>query len=323
VENYGSSIPEFPARFIKHASAGDDGKVWLEELPEILMRCRDKWDLTLGRAVDEIKGNFVGYVALPDGKEAILKVAVPHDDFTSEMEALEIYEGRGINRLLDLDRDLNAILLERLRPGKMLVEHPDRAERAEITGRILVDLHKTPPPAGHHLPHFQDWMHGAFGDIRNCKDPERARSYFEQMPRAQAIMDILREPEEPQILLHGDLHHWNIIVDETRGWMAIDPKGVIGASCLDVGRYICNATGFDDPSRAEMREILLEAIRILSDVTGESEERMFAGAFCDKVTGSGWGLKHPPGDHDERSQQMLEVMIEVGADVDDGKIGKR
>ena len=35
----------------------------------------------------------------------------------------------------------------------------------------------------------------------------------------------------PQMLLHGDLHHWNILSDADRGWMAIDPKGVIGASC--------------------------------------------------------------------------------------------
>lgn len=154
---------------------------------------------------------------------------MPHDDFTTEMEALAIYEGRGINKLIDLDRDLNAMLLERLHPGTMLSQHPDRKQRAEITGRILLDLHKTPPPAGHNLPHFQNWMHDAFGDVRSCEDLERSRPYLDQMPRAQAMMDTLMAPEEPQLLLHGELHHWNILDDETRSWMAIDPKGVIGA----------------------------------------------------------------------------------------------
>ena len=326
LENYGSAVYGFPDRLVTHVTRGwgDLGKIWLKELPEILNRCREKWGLTLGRAVDEIKGNFVGYVIMPDGKEAILKVAVPHVDFTTEMEALAIYEGRGINKLIDLDKDLNAILLERLRPGTMLAGHPDRVERTEIVGQILVNLHKTPPPDGHSLPHFQDWMHGAFRDIWNCEDPDRSRPYLDQMPRAQAIMDILRAPVEPQLLVHGDLHHWNIIVDENRGWMAIDPKGVIGASCLDVGRYLNNAAGFDDnPSRSEMREILLESIRILSDIVGESEERVFAGAFCDKITGSGWGLAHPPQEHEANSQQLLQVMVEIGADVDDGRIGAR
>ena len=103
-------------------------------------------------------------------------------------------------------------------------------------------------------------------------------------------MDCLMRPNEPQILLHGDLHHWNVLRDAANGWMAIDPKGVIGASCLDVGRFIGNAMGFSE-SVAESRQILLDAIRVFSDALGESEERMFAGAFCDRVTGCSWGAQ--------------------------------
>ena len=320
MEHYGQDIPEFPARMIKHASKGE-GKPWLAEFPETLKRCREKWGLSLGRAVDEIKGNFVGYVRLPNGDEAILKVVLPDADLAAQMEALEIYEGRGISRLIDLDRGLGAMLLERLRPGTMLADHPNRAERAEITGRILLDLHQTTLPAEHGLPHFQEWMDEAVGDIRNCLDLERSRPYLEQIPRAQAMMDTLKSPEEPQLLLHGDLHHWNILKDESRGWMAIDPGGVIGASCLDVGRFVLNATGMDDhPSKSELRKILLESIRILSDVVGESEERMFAGVFCDKITGSGWGFDRQSKEKDEESFRVLEVLVEVGEDVDDGKI---
>jgi streptomycin 6-kinase len=252
-------------------------------------------------------------VTLKDGTEAVLKVAVPHPDFTTEKEALAIYGGRGINRLIDRDDELNAILLERLRPGNMLADHPDRVERAEITGHILLDLHTTPPPANHGLPHFESWMHDAFGDIRGCKDLERSQPYLDQIPRAQDLMDQLKQPGEPQILLHGDLHHWNILEDVQRGWMAIDPKGVIGASCLDVGRYVNNASVFEDHSeRSEKREILLETLRIFSDALGESEERMFTGTYLDKITSSGWGLADPPSDHEMQSREFLEVIVEVG-----------
>ena len=57
-----------------------------------------------------------------------------------------------------------------------------------------------------------------------------------------------------------------------------------------------------------------------SDVLGEREERVFAGAFCDKITGSGWGFDRQSGENDEKSFRILQVMVEVGADVDDGKI---
>ena len=93
-----------------------------------------------------------------NGEEAVLKVGVPHGDFSAEMEALAIYEGRGINRLIDCDKALNAMLLERLRPGKMLDSVGNAREQSEIAARILQELHATPPPSNHTLPHFMDWL---------------------------------------------------------------------------------------------------------------------------------------------------------------------
>ena len=315
---------QFPERFLRYATRefGKEAETWLKELPSILARCCDKWGLTLGRPTEEIKVNYIAYVEMSNGEEAVLKVGVPHGDFSAEMEALAIYEGRGINRLIDCDKALNAMLLERLRPGKMLDSVGNAREQSEIAARILQDLHATPPPSHHTLPHFMDWMRGAFADARSCKDPERARGYIEQIPRVESMMGILMESDEPQILLHGDLHHWNILSDADRGWMAIDPKGVIGASCLDVGRFINNAMGFGETA-AEKREILLEAVTVFSDVLEENEERMFAGAFCDKIMGSSWGLQQEPDEHEASSQEALKVMAELARDVDDRRLRGR
>lgn len=313
--------PPLPERFLRHAARefGKKGAAWLEELPSILKRCCDKWGLTLGRPTAEIKVNYIAYVEMGHGAEAVLKVGVPHGDFSAEMEALAIYEGRGINRLIDCDKTLNAMLLERLRPGEMLDSVEDVREQSEIAARILCDLHAIPPPAHHTLPHFMDWMHGAFADAKTCQDPARARGYIAQIPRVESMMGILTEPDEPQILLHGDLHHWNILSDADRGWMAIDPKGVIGASCLDVGRFINNAMGFGETAGAK-RKILLEAVAVFSAVLGENEERVFAGAFCDKIMGSSWGLKQNPDEHEASSQEALKVMVEVARDVNDRRL---
>ncbi len=319
-----SDAPQWPERFRRYATRefGKKGEAWLAELPSILKRCCDKWGLTLGRPPAEIKVNYIAYVALGHGAEAVLKVGVPHGDFSAEMEALAIYEGRGINRLIDCDKTLNAMLLERLRPGEMLYSVESVREQSEIAARILCDLHATPPPAHHTLPHFMDWMRGAFADARSCQDPARARGYIEQIPRVESMMGILTAPDEPQILLHGDLHHWNILSDADRGWLAIDPKGVIGASCLDVGRFINNAMGFGETA-VEKRAILFETVAVFSTVLGESEERMFAGAFCDKIMGSSWGLKQPPDEHEASSREALEVMVEVARDVDDRRLRSR
>lgn len=77
--------------------------------------------------------------------------------------------------------------------------------------------------------------------------------------------------------------------------------------------------GFGETA-AEKREILLEAVTVFSDVLGENEERMFAGAFCDKIMGSSWGLQQETDEHEASSQEALKVMVEVARDVDDRRL---
>ncbi len=49
------------------------------------------------------------------------------------------------------------MLLERLKPGTMLaVAEMDRSEHFETAARIIRQLHETPPPSTHGLPHFND-----------------------------------------------------------------------------------------------------------------------------------------------------------------------
>ena len=212
------------------------------------------------------------------------------------------------------------MLLERLKPGTMLaVAEMDRSEHFEIAARIIRQLHETPPPSTHGLPHFNDWVESALRDAQDCDDTRRSHPYLEHFPRVQSMMARLMRPDEPQILLHGDLHHWNILLDAERGWMAIDPKGVIGASCLDVGRFIGNAMGFGE-SVTESRKILLDAIRGFSAALGESEERMFAGAFCDRVTSCSWGLKGEEDEGEATARETLAMVVEIARDIDDGKL---
>ena len=69
-----SDAPKFPERFLRYATRefGKEGEAWLEELPSILVRCCDKWGLTLGRPTEEIKVNYIAYVEMGNGEEAVL-----------------------------------------------------------------------------------------------------------------------------------------------------------------------------------------------------------------------------------------------------------
>jgi streptomycin 6-kinase len=53
---------------------------------------------------------------------------------------------------------------------------------------------------------------------------------------ARALLDNQREVG----VLHGDLHHGNVLDFGTRGWLAIDPKGLLGERAFDFANIFRN-----------------------------------------------------------------------------------
>ena len=314
-------IPEFPDRLREFAVGyfGEDGEAWLTDLPNILTACCEKWGLTLGPIMKEIKANYVGYATMPSGEEVVLKVGVPRF-VQPEMKMLDVYNGRGINRMIDHDLDLSAMLLECFRPGHMLWHVDDTTERARIAGRIARALHETPAPQEHDFKLRSDELDRSIADASLCTDVDRARPYLDQLSRLRTMLDGMMV-NEPQILLHGDLHHFNILLDEERGWSAIDPQSRIGPSCLEYGSFVGNA-GEDDPTREQERNTITEAIEMLSEGSGESEDRVYAGALFEYVLWSSRRLKDPPDEEEEKKLRSLEVYVEIGRGVDLEKIGR-
>ncbi|VVE53578.1 hypothetical protein PHO31112_04863 [Pandoraea horticolens] len=44
-------------------------------------------------------------------------------------------------------------------------------------------------------------------------------------------------------MLHGDIHHANVLDFGDRGWLAIDPKGLYGERGFDYANLFCNPDG--------------------------------------------------------------------------------
>jgi len=79
-------------------------------------------------------------------------------------------------------------------------------------------------------------------------------------------------------LLHGDLHHDNILAAQRQPWLAIDPKGLIGEPAYETGALLFNPQlqllHAPDPGR-----ILARRIDQLSEELG-----------LDRARVRGWGL---------------------------------
>ena len=135
---------------------------------------------------------------------------------------MRFYAGKGACRLLDADKDKGMLLLERLQPGTMLVTIKNDERATRIAAGVMGLIQQPAPPDGDFIP-LQNWFDGLKGLRARFNGgtgpfPERTVQIVEEM-----IPQIFAE-ERPQVLLHGDFHHYNILNSE-RGWLEAPNKG--------------------------------------------------------------------------------------------------
>jgi len=267
---------------------GDTGRAWLHDLPAIVASCRELWHLPQGTICDVVAMSYIEFTALPDGTPVALKIIVPHEELYTEMESLALTQGRGAVRLIAADRDLGAVLLQRAVPGTMLWQHGNNREQTRIAAEAMKALH-IPEPAHHGMPHFSRWVERAFRLTRSEWDPEE-RMPRDLLDRAEQVFASLTDDRSHDVVLHGDLHHENLLWDETDGWIVIDPKGVIGPHCLEVGRFIQNQLP-DKHWSGAAEALVRERIEVLHEVLEIEPEDLAAAALVDCVLGHVWSFE--------------------------------
>lgn len=70
---------------------------------------------------------------------------------------------------------------------------------------------------------------------------------------------LLSQPRDI-VVLHGDIHHFNILDFGQRGWLAIDPKGLIGERGFDYANLFCNP----DQETAGLMDRFLQRVDLVS-----------------------------------------------------------
>lgn len=270
----------------------DDGRRWLAELPALIDEASRRWGLTDITPVENLSYNFVAYANRPStaprsAQGAVLKIGVPNPELTSEMAALRLFNGDGAARLLEADLERGMCLLERLCPGEMLATLADDDQRTHIAADVMLRLWR---PAPQELPFIKlsDWFAGLDG-LRPHFGGGTGPFPQRILEMAEALIPELFATSSPPLLIHGDLHHFNIL-SSGRGWLAIDPKGVIGPPEYDVGPLLINPI----PDFLKSREAVRRAerrIAILSERLGFAPQRIRDWAICHAVLSAWWDIE--------------------------------
>ncbi len=278
---------DLPASFIHNIrnAFGQEGKTWLENLPNLLHSAAEKWDLTLGEPL-LLSYNYVCAAQRADGTEVVLKVGVPDREFLSELTAIRYFNGDGCVRLLAADEANYMFLLERLKPGEMLTSLADDEARTLIAAEVMTRLWRPAPPD---LPLIQlsEWFE------KLSKPRPSFGDEFGPFPRklVERVVSLLPElfaTSSAPRLLHGDLHHFNLLSSE-RGWLVIDPKGVVGPPEYECGPLLINPFP-DFVYQPEAARQTARRIAILSERLGFERRKIRDWGFCHAVLSAWWNM---------------------------------
>lgn len=318
-------MSELPLEFIQtiqNAFEGD-GKSWLKSLPALLEEASKRWNLTDIQPVPNLSYNLVAFASqspssltcLPFGEgNLVLKLGIPHKELKSEIAALKKYDGRGACRLLDSDAEKGMLLLERLDPGLMLatLEDDDRATR--IAADVMKSLWmcssnfgrlSTTEVVSTEFIQLKDWFDG-FKRLRKQYKGGTGPLSKRLVETAESLSSDLLAENKEETLNHGDFHHFNVLKSE-RGWLAIDPKGVVGPRGYEVGPFLINpVAGFLNGNRPRVQTE--RRIAILSEMLGMERERVRSWGLCHAVLSAWWSIEDNDPDWSEYSIRCAEII---------------
>lgn len=215
---------------------GRFGNVFWEQLEDKLAWCASCWSLSGLQLLPSFSANCVFTCESAIFGKAILKLGPPSKEWETETSALLEYNGERYCQLFAADADHCAILEERILPGICLREEESLAKRLSVFSRLAAGLHVKPFNADVY-PSYFDWVSRISRYMRGRGDyPELC----EHMQKAEALCRSLWAAYPRRLLLHGDLHHDNILMEEGGGYRIIDPKGVVGDPVFEIPRFILN-----------------------------------------------------------------------------------
>lgn len=268
---------------------GQEGYNWLENLPVLLQSLRERWNLGKPQQFPHLSYNYLEFAHSPEFGPIVLKIGFPNPELDTEIQTLTLYKGLDAAvQLLDHDSDHGALLLDRIIPGRDLNSFHDEEEGTRVAARTMQKLRHPAPQSGT-FPSIGDWCQG-FSRYLHTFPHGSGPIPAQLINRTSRLAEELVGETQQLELLHGDLHHGNLLSRKDGSWIAIDPKGVIGNFAAEVGPYLFNPIP-DLIQQPNLENLLDRRLRIFEEMIGLDRQELMAWSLVRVVLAGIWTVE--------------------------------
>jgi streptomycin 6-kinase len=220
------------------------------------------------------------------GQPAMLKIATAAEERRGA-QLMVWWRGDGAARVIAragdallMERAGDALLMERAMGTRSLAEmarggRDDEASRAICGVAARLHAHDDPPPRG--LVPLARWFQAL----------DAAADSHELLALAAASARRLLARQGDVVVLHGDLHHGNVLDGGERGWLAVDPKGLLGERAFDFANIFCNP----DRESATAPGRLVRQATVVADAAGLDRARLLQWVLAYAGLSAAWSTE--------------------------------
>lgn len=304
----GSSMFKLTEKFSSTIKAihKENGERWLAELDQLIKECEARWQMNMMEPFD-LSYNYVAPATLKEGTDIVVKLAIPSKEFLEEIEALKLFNGNGMVNVLDVDEKKGILLIERLIPGNTLATLEDDEKATRIAAQIMRRLWR--PALDNTQISTIDTREESLEKIYEGNPDGIGPITKEMLREAIGIFKRLQNEKSKRYLLHGDLHHYNILKSGDGSWTAIDPKGLIGDREYDVIQFLLNML------RDDLHPLIENRINILVEELNLDKQKILLWGFAHSVLANSWSLE------DDNFNPLFFKGIQVFKDIHHSQYG--
>ncbi|MET3728377.1 streptomycin 6-kinase [Fictibacillus halophilus] len=274
---------KLPDLFIEQLKGvhGDKASEWLNNFAGLIADCEEMYGLHIKQPFN-LSYNFVAPATTSEGSEVVLKVVVDLKEFEAELRSLKLLSGESTVKVLAFDSERRIMILERIQPGQTLAEIEDDDKATLIAANVMKKL-MIPAPVDSNLSTVLDREYTLKRIYQNYNSYQPvSKATIEE---ALFITKKLNSSIDKPYLLHGDLHHYNILANGD-SWTVIDPKGLIGDREYEVVQYLLNKL-----PKYQVEEVTENRVDIFVNLLNLNKERLLLRAYSHAVLATCWTIE--------------------------------